>query len=159
VSSILRKTRCILTGRLNQEVLRDLDLGGPLILAILLGFIHLLMGKLHFGVILGWTIVASLAISWVASMIAGPTVRSVDLYSCSCLLGYCMMPMVVFSAVALFLRRGTALAACGGFFTLWCARLAGKTFGIIAKDLQEHYWLLFYPCVLYYGSFALISVY
>lgn len=77
----------MITGRLTPEVLRDLDLGGPLLLAAALGFLHLLMGKLHFGVILGWTVVASLAISWVASLIAGPAVRAVDVYSCSCLLG------------------------------------------------------------------------
>lgn len=117
------------------------------------------MGKLHFGVILGWTIVASLAISWVASMIAGPNSKTLDMYTCICLLGYCMMPMLPFSVIALISPRGHLLLAAGVGFVAWCARLAAHLFGALSADMKEHYWLLFYPCMLFYGSFALISVY
>lgn len=37
IPSIIRKTRCILTNKLTSEVLKDLDLGGPLILYAMLG--------------------------------------------------------------------------------------------------------------------------
>ena len=42
------------------------DLGGPLLFAAALGATHLLASKLHFGVILGWTVVGSFA-SWVVA--------------------------------------------------------------------------------------------
>lgn len=70
-----------------------------------------------------------------------------------------MMPMLGYSVLALFLHRGAVLGVVGLLSTAWCARLAATVFGVLAADMREHFWLLFYPCLLYYGSIALISVY
>ena len=71
-------------------------------------FCHLQTGKLHFGVILGWSVVGSILIWGVVSSLTGvegPDQKSLQLYSCCCLLGYCMLPMVVSAALSLLVPR------------------------------------------------------
>lgn len=108
------------------------DLGGPLLFAAALGATHLLASKLHFGVILGWTVVGSFACWVVAGNLAAaaaassdpaassspphgpssssstaaaplPPVARVGLYETTCLVGYGMLPLVLASAAALLL--------------------------------------------------------
>lgn len=65
-------------------------------------------GKLHFGVILGWSVVASAAVWFVVNSLAGMDMhenKSLDLYNCCCLLGYCQLPIVVFALVALLIPK------------------------------------------------------
>lgn len=64
------------------------------------------MGKLHFGVILGWSVVASGILFLIVNQIAGqgnPDSQSIVLYSCCCLLGYCLIPIVILSSAAILL--------------------------------------------------------
>lgn len=65
-------------------------------------------GKLHFGVILGWSVVCSIVVWLVVNSMAGadnPESQSLGLYSCCCLLGYCLLPMIVFALLALIIPR------------------------------------------------------
>ncbi|KAK9837785.1 hypothetical protein WJX74_005015 [Apatococcus lobatus] len=165
VSGILQKSFAVLLGRTKSDDLEDLDLGGPLIFAALLAAVHLLTGKLHFGVILGWSVVGSILIWGVVSSltgIEGPDQKSLQLYSCCCLLGYCMLPMVVFAALALLVPRGSIAYAMAVVATLWCSRLAS---GLILRrlpddqDFRDMYYLLIYPCVMVYSAFAILTVY
>lgn len=116
IPAILSRTRSILTFRLGGPDLESLDLGGPLIFMGLLGLAHLVVGKLHFGYILGWTVVGSVLIWFVLNSIAASAGaaapspddaagRSLDLYSCCCLLGYCLLPLVLHALLALLLPR------------------------------------------------------
>lgn len=71
-------------------------------------------GKLHFGVILGWSVVCSIVVWLVVNSMAGmdnPESQSLGLYSCCCLLGYCMLPMVVFALLALVIPRSKCYAS------------------------------------------------
>jgi hypothetical protein len=66
------------------------------------------VGKLHFGYILGWTVVGSVLIWFVLQSVVGsdhPDCKSLDLYTCCCLLGYSLLPMVAHAIVALLLPR------------------------------------------------------
>jgi hypothetical protein len=59
-------------------------------------------GHLHFGVILGWSVIGSIAIYWVTSMLSGiDSSTRIDLYNTCCLLGYGMLPMCMFAALDL----------------------------------------------------------
>ena len=69
---------------------------------------YLQTGKLHFGVILGWSVVSSIVVWLVVNSMAGadnPESQSLGLYSCCCLLGYCLLPMIVFALLALIIPR------------------------------------------------------
>jgi len=50
----------------------------------------------HFGIILGWSVLAAFALWFVARSFAGDGAEqsvACDLYSCYCVLGYCLLPM------------------------------------------------------------------
>lgn len=107
VTSIVRRTGAILTGRLSHDSLEALDLGGPLMFMSLLAFTHLLVGKLHFGYILGWTVVSATLIWFVLNSMTGapPDGGDLGLYACCCLLGYALLPLVAHSLLALLLPK------------------------------------------------------
>ncbi|KAK9806203.1 hypothetical protein WJX72_005193 [[Myrmecia] bisecta] len=162
IPGIWKKSRAIATNRFRTSDLESLDLGGPLVFALVMGSVHLLTGKLHFGVLLGWSVVASLAIWFVVNSIAGqdnPDSRVLDLYSCCCLLGYCQLPMVAFAFIALLIPRGMVSVVLAVLVTLWCGRTAAKLFVKRSPCLEDHYYLIVYPCVLMYSAFALLNVY
>jgi hypothetical protein len=67
-------------------------------------------GKLHFGVILGWSVVGSMAVWFVAHNIGGgggegPGGAAPGLYDCCCLLGYCLLPLVVHALASLLIPK------------------------------------------------------
>ncbi len=79
----------------------DADFAGPFIFCMLFGLCQLLAGKLHFGVILGWTSLASLYVYMVLNLLAG-RYGGLDLYHCGSLVGYSLLPMVIFSLLSIF---------------------------------------------------------
>lgn len=74
---------------------------------MLMGTAHLLVGKLHFGYILGWTVVGSLLLWFLLnSMVGGdPDASELTLYSCCCAVGYSMLPLVLHAFLSLLLPR------------------------------------------------------
>lgn len=67
LSAIARKSAAVLAHRLGAPALEDgLDMGGALVWALALGALHLLAGKMHFGVVLGWGVLQSVAVWFVA---------------------------------------------------------------------------------------------
>lgn len=103
IPQILKRTRTVLNPfRINPDLHEDADLSGPIMFCMLFGLCQLLAGKVHFGVILGWMTLASLFLYMVFNLLAGKN-GSLDLYRCVSLVGYCLIPMVLFSAVSIFL--------------------------------------------------------
>lgn len=78
VPAIVRRATAVLTlraGKGRPSVSDDpdggLDMGGPLVFMLLLGVSHLLVGKLYFGYILGWSVVGSSLLWVVVNGLAG----------------------------------------------------------------------------------------
>lgn len=88
--------------RLDPSLHEDPDLSGPFLFCILFGLAQLLSGKVHFGVILGWTSVASVFLYLVFNLLAGRN-GNLDLYRCVSILGYSLVPIVLFSVASIFL--------------------------------------------------------
>lgn len=66
------------------------------------------MGKIHFGVLLGWTLVQSIVLWFIVNQISSSEAaehRSLDLYSCCCIVGYGLVPLIVLSATVLLLPK------------------------------------------------------
>ena len=170
LSGILRRSQAVLTGR-HRAAAADADLGGPLLFAAALGATHLLASKLHFGVILGWTVIGS-AVAWlVAANVGGggggggpgsppaPASEGVGLYDATCLVGYGMLPLVVASAISLLLPAGSAKALVVGGAALWSAAAARGLFAARSPALRDAAGLVAYPCGLLYGALALLTLY
>lgn len=120
------------------------------------------MGKLHFGYILGWTVMGSVLIWFILSSMAGQDVegRSLDVYSCCCLLGYSLLPLVLHALASLLLpRRSVVAMVLAVLAVMWSSHTAGKLFVHRTAALRGQLPIVIYPCVLMYAAFALLTLY
>lgn len=162
--AIWRKGKAVLLGRVGADSLKDIDMGGPLLFATCLASLHLLSGKLHFGVILGWSAVSSTLFWFVINQLAGDAVHpgnkeSIDLYNCCACLGYCLLPLLLTNCVAILLPHSTLVTWSFIGVSLWCAYLAARLVTKRAAFLQEQLYTVAYPAFLYYVTVSLISMY
>lgn len=155
---ITKKTLNLLNPfRVNPNLHENADLSGPFLFCIAFGLCQLLAGKLHFGVILGWMTVASLFLYFVFNMLAGRN-GNLDLYRCLSLVGYCMLPMVIFSASALFIPpQGLVMFVMAALTVLWCTRACSSLLIVLASHGDEHRGLVAYACSLIYMLFSLLD--
>ncbi|XP_077230427.1 uncharacterized protein LOC143863596 [Tasmannia lanceolata] len=161
-SQIWSKTTSILNPfRLNPNpnLHEDADLFGPFIFLMAFGLFQLLAGKLHFGIILGWVTVSSLFLYVVFNMLAGKN-GNLDLYRCLSLVGYCMLPIVIFSAVSLFVPQGGLVVfVMGVVFVIWASRVCARLLVELASCGDEHRGLIGYACWLIYMLFSLLVIF
>eukprot|EP00250_Pteridium_aquilinum_P012282 c20621_g2_i1 orf=45-794(-) len=159
-SHIMRKTRSILNPiRVNADLHEDADLSGPFIFFMLFGLFQLLGGKIQFGIILGWIMVSSLFLYFVFNMLGGKN-GSLELYRCVSFVGYCLLPIVIFSALALFLPRSaptTVVIAC--LVIAWCTRACTTLLVMATPEGGEHRSLIAYACGLIYTAFSLLVLF
>ncbi|KAG2309178.1 hypothetical protein Bca52824_028926 [Brassica carinata] len=158
---IWSKTRSILNPfRINQTVHRDSDLSGPIFLYLALCLFQLLAGKIQFGVILGWIVVSSIFLYAVFNMLAGRS-GNLNLHTCTSLVGYCLLPVVVLSAVSLFVPQGAGVVrfVVAGVFVLWSTRVCSALVVSLADGGEEHRGLISYACFLIYCLFSLLVVF
>ncbi|KAH8953123.1 hypothetical protein BDL97_08G006900 [Sphagnum fallax] len=160
IPQIMRRTITVLNPfRINPDLHEDADLSGPIIFCVLFGVCQLLAGKLHFGVILGWTTLASLFLYMVFNLLAGKN-GSLDLYRCVSLVGYCLIPMVLFSALSIFVPgRGLVKLIMAAVTVLWCTRSCTSLMAVLVPHADEHKVLVAYPCGLIYMAFSLLVVF
>ncbi|CAK0785761.1 hypothetical protein CVIRNUC_008972 [Coccomyxa viridis] len=163
LQGILKRSIAILMHRLRSKSLMDLDMGGPLLFTTLLSAVHLLTGKLHFGVVLGWSVVGSAAVWFVVSNLAGPGAHHQGgppgIYDCCCLLGYCMLPMLAHALLSILVPKGALTVGSAALAVLWSGVTAAKLFSRRSQMLEEHMYLIMYPCLLMYSAFALLTIY
>ncbi|KAL2539844.1 Integral membrane Yip1 family protein [Abeliophyllum distichum] len=157
---IYQKTISILNPfRINAHLHEDADLSGPFLFLMAFGLFQLLAGKLHFGIILGWVTVASLFLYVVFNMLAGKN-GNLDLYRCLSLIGYCILPIVILSAVSLFVPQGgMVIMVLMGLFVIWSTRVCTRLLVELASYGDEHRGLIAYACFLIYMLFSLLVIF
>ncbi|XP_050230439.1 uncharacterized protein LOC126679447 [Mercurialis annua] len=157
---IWRKTKSILNPfRVNPNVHKDSDLSGPIFLYLSLCLFQLLAGKIQFGVILGWIVVSSIFLYIVFNMLAGRN-GNLDLHTCTSVIGYCLLPVVMLSAISLFLPNGGAIRfMVAGMFVIWATRVCTNLMVSVADGGEEHRGLISYACFLIYTLFSLLVIF
>ncbi|KAL3649679.1 hypothetical protein CASFOL_006082 [Castilleja foliolosa] len=157
---IYQKTLSIINPfRINYQLHEDADLSGPFLFLMAFGLFQLLAGKLHFGIILGWVTMASMFLYVVFNMLAGKN-GNLDMYKCLSLIGYCMLPIVMLSALSLFLPQGgMAIMAITGLFVIWSTRVCTGLVVELANCGNEHRGLITYACLLIYMLFSLLVIF
>lgn len=97
------------------------------------------MGKVHFGVLLGWSVVQSVVLWFMVNQIASNEAaehRALDLYSCCCIVGYGMVPLLVLSVAVLFTPRwGGCVALCVGVAGRACR---GRPQLVAGNSMRQH---------------------
>jgi len=155
---IIKKTMAVLNPLKapDMTVVQDADLAGPLVFCLGFGATLLLAGKVHFGYIYGLGVVGCLAMHTLLNLMSMTGVSATGVVS---VLGYCLLPMVLLSGLAVIFSLtgaiGTVLTVIAVF---WCSLSASKLFvTALAMDHQQP--LVAYPCALVYGVFALLTVF
>lgn len=158
---IWQKTKTILNPfRINPHVHKDADLSGPIFLYLSFCLFQLLAGKIQFGVILGWIVVSSIFLYVVFNMLAGRN-GNLDLHTCTSVVGYCMLPVVILSSLSLFLPQGAVVAryVLAAVFVLWATRACTNLMVTLADGGEEHRGLIAYACFLIYTLFSLLVIF
>lgn len=157
---IYQKTVSILNPiRVKPDLHDEADLSGPFLFLMAFGLFQLLAGKLHFGIILGWVMVASLFLYLVFNMVAGLN-GNLNFYRCLSLIGYCMLPMVILSAISLFLPQGgMGMMVMTGVFVVWSTRVCTRLLVELASHGDEHSGLIAYACFLIFALFSLLVMF
>ncbi|XP_041828269.1 protein YIPF5-like [Melanotaenia boesemani] len=138
------------------SIMNEADMAGPILFCIALGVTLMMAGKVHFGYVYGIS-----AGAWMGMYVLLSLMSSLSV-SCGCVasvLGYCLLPIVGLSALAvLFSLQGILGSVLALLAICWCSFSASKIF-ISTLEMQEQQLLVFYPCVLLYGLFTLLTVF
>ena len=81
-----------------------------------MGSLHLMRGRVHFGYILGWTTLATLAMYWLLNQL-GAHGEGIEPYRCGSIIGYRMLPMPAWRRSRRSCLEGSSPRWWRGF---WC---------------------------------------
>lgn len=125
-------------------------------------------GKSQFGYVYGVALMGVISIYLLLNLMSQ---QGIDASRVTSVLGYCLLPLCLLSALNVFIRlecvswRCAALTSSGWFgfiasplFILWCSTSASGIF-VSILGMQNQRFLVAYPVALFYACFALLSVF
>lgn len=155
---ILLKTQAVInpTKVLNEHILDDADLAGPLFFCLMLGASLLFAGKVHFGYIYGFSVFGCLGLHTVINLLH---TDGLDFWRTCSVLGYCLIPVISLAIISIIVNLkglfGLILSSIAiGWSTYAAARIFHAKLG-----LTDQYWLVLYPISLLYSCFVLITIF
>mmetsp|Transcript_4962 Transcript_4962/g.7582 ORF Transcript_4962/g.7582 Transcript_4962/m.7582 type:complete len:249 (-) Transcript_4962:84-830(-) len=142
---------------IDEHILDDADIAGPLVYCMLLGAVLLLSGKVHFGYIYGFSIFGCSSLYTVINLLDSK--GGLDIWRTSSVLGYCMLPIIGLAALSIVLDlRGVIGFIVSVLVVIWSTAASTRIFDS-KLQLTEQYWLVAYPIMLLYSCFVLITVF
>ncbi|KAJ4304972.1 hypothetical protein N0V90_000500 [Kalmusia sp. IMI 367209] len=177
---IKMKTLAVLNpfGRIDQHIMDDSDIAGPILFFFVFGTSLLLSGKLHFGYIYGLAVLGTILLHTILSLMSPPLSaaevaanqdhgqRGSSHFSSSLtyprsasVLGYCLLPLVLVAILGI-------VVPLDGFFgylltslaIVWCSYSSSSMFTIVGR-MTSMRGLVAYPMVLFYGSFGIMAIF
>lgn len=176
---IKTKTLAVLNpfGRIDQHIMDDSDLAGPVLFFLIFGTSLLLSGKLHFGYIYGLALLGSISLHTVLSLMSPPLTpaeaaassqdhsrsshfsSSLTFTRSASVLGYCLLPLVLTSLVGILVPMdGLFGYLLTSLAIIWCAYSSSSMFTIVGR-MTSMRGLVAYPMVLFYGSFGIMAIF
>jgi len=142
--------------RVDEHIMDDADLAGPLLFFLCFGTFLLLSGKPQFGYIYGVGLLGSASIYSLLNLMSE---KGIDAYRVVSVLGYCLLPMVVVGALSVMVTLDGSLGYILSIMSiLWCTYAASGIFVSVLR-MSDQRFLVAYPVGLLYGCFALLSVF
>jgi hypothetical protein len=157
---IYKKTKSVLNpfSTPDTSILDDVDLAGPLVFCLAFACSLLLLGKIHFGYVYGIVALGTVGMYGLLNMMTSPDKPCSGLFVTS-VLGYCLLPMVILSFSSfLFKLNGLIGLVVALIFIVWCSLSASKLFATSLAMIGQQI-LVAYPCALFYGIFALLTIF
>lgn len=166
--------------RIDQHIMDDSDLAGPIIFFLLFGTFLLFSGKVHFGFIYGLALLGSTSLHFILSLMSPPLTAadanphdhgvpgvagSAHLSSTltfprsASVLGYCLLPLVMTSLVGIVLPMDTLLGYILTVLAIaWCTYIASGMFCAVGR-MRGMRGLVAYPLALFYVGFGIMSIF
>lgn len=174
--------------RIDQHIMDDSDIIGPLLFLILFGFLLALSGKLHFGYVYGLSLLGSTSLHFIISLMTpidddpsdqaapnavsqgatpygGPNNPNEQLSATltwsrsASVLGYCLIPLLVTSVVGVFMPMDTPLGiVLTSAAIMWSTYSASGMFCAVGR-LRSMRGLVAYPLALFYVGFGIMSIF
>ncbi|KAF2396241.1 Yip1-domain-containing protein [Trichodelitschia bisporula] len=167
--------------RIDQHIMDDSDLAGPVLFFLLFGFFLLFSGKLHFGYIYGLALLGSTGLHTILSLMAPPLSpaessaaadahphrpigsghfsSTLTIARSASVLGYCLLPLVITSLVGIVLPMDTVF---GYLLTVaaiaWCTYSSSAMFCAVGRMTSMRL-LVAYPLALFYVGFGLMAIF
>ncbi|EIN11320.1 Yip1-domain-containing protein [Punctularia strigosozonata HHB-11173 SS5] len=143
-------------GRVDEHIMDDADLAGPLLFILCFGMFLLLSGKPQFGYIYGVGLLGSMSVYMLLNLMSE---TGIDAYRVVSVLGYCLLPMVGVGAVSVMVTLDGLLGSILSIISIaWCTYAASGIFVAVLR-MSDQRLLVAYPVGLLYGCFALLSVF
>lgn len=143
-------------GQIDAHIMDDTDLFGPLIFGVLFGFILLVSGKVHFGYVYGCALMGCVSL-WTILSLMTPVATSFS--RIASVLGYCLLPLVVVSAIGMVIRMdGLAGYLMTMAAIIWSTYSASAMF-VSVLQMNNMRVLVAYPVALFYSIFAILSMF
>ncbi|KAK5654642.1 hypothetical protein OQA88_6963 [Cercophora sp. LCS_1] len=178
------KTLAVLNpfSRIDQHLMDDSDLAGPLLFFFLFGTFLLLSGRVHFGYIYGIGIIGTVLLHTILSLMTpsdstpssapsypgqptsdpgalGHPTSTLTFGRSASVLGYCLLPLVVTSLVGIAMPMDTPLGivlTTGAI--MWCTWSASGIFCATLR-MRAMRGLVAYPLAMFYVGFGIIAVF
>jgi hypothetical protein len=157
---IFKKTKSVLNPFTipDLSIADDVDLAGPFVFCLAFAFSLLLLGKIHFGYVYGIVTLGTFGMYSLLNLMISSNKPCSGLFVTS-VLGYCLLPMVILSFSSfLFKLNGFIGLIVAMIFILWCSLSASKLFASSLAMIGQQM-LVAYPCALFYGVFALLTMF
>ncbi|KAF9919217.1 hypothetical protein BX616_010952 [Lobosporangium transversale] len=140
----------------DRNIMDDTDLAGPLLFCLAFGTFLLLSGKQHFGYVYGVAVVGCSALYIILNLMSP---QGVDIPKTASVLGYCMLPLVMLSSLStLFVLNGGLGYILSVLAIVWCTYSSSGFFTAVL-GMNDQRFLVAYPVGLFYGCFALMTVF
>ncbi|KAF9567881.1 hypothetical protein EC968_003151 [Mortierella alpina] len=140
----------------DKNIMDDTDLAGPLLFCLAFGTFLLLSGKQHFGYIYGVAVVGCSVLYLILNLMSP---QGVDIPKTASVLGYCMLPLVMLSSLStFFVLNGKLGYVLSVLAIVWCTYSSSGFFTAVL-GMNDQRFLVAYPVGLFYGCFALMTVF
>ena len=143
--------------RIDKKFLEDSDMAGPLLIFLLFAFSSVLQYKINFGYIYGISVFGSILLFLLLNLMSKND--GILLYNTISVLGYCVIPIVLLSFIAVFLDMKNILGGIIAFLAIVLSSLNASRFFEIGLDMYSQRWIIFYPVALFYTCFVLVTIY
>ena len=143
--------------RIDKKFLEDSDMAGPLLIFLLFAFSLVLQYKINFGYIYGISLFGSILLFLLLNLMNKN--NGIILYNTIGVLGYCLIPIVLLSFIAVFLDMKNIFGGLLSLIAIVLSSLNASRFFEIGLEMYSQRWLIFYPVALFYTCFVLVTIY
>ncbi|KAG4434962.1 hypothetical protein IFR05_009543 [Cadophora sp. M221] len=169
------KTLAVLNplAHIDQHIMDDSDLAGPILFFLLFGTFLLFSGKVHFGYIYGLALLGSCSLHTILSLMSPPSEpttpspshqsshlsSSLTFPRSASVLGYCLLPLVLTSLIGVVLPMDGMLGyVLTSMAVGWCTYSSSGMFCVVGR-MRGMRGLVAYPLALFYVGFGIMGIF